>query len=54
MARLAVCLEYYVHDRLNSNPGWQGIKVRGGARGWGMKGGGKGVGHGGSGQVKHS
>ena len=39
MARLAVCLEYYVHDRLNSNPGWQGIKVRGGARGWGMEGG---------------
>ena len=29
MARLAICLQYYVHDRLNTNPAWQGIKVRG-------------------------
>ena len=32
MARLAICLEYYVHDRLNTNPAWQGIKVREGER----------------------
>ena len=28
MARLAECLHYYTHDRLNHNPAWQGIKVR--------------------------
>ena len=28
MANLAVCLQYYIHDRLNNNPAWQGIKVR--------------------------
>ena len=27
MARLAICLQYYVHDRMNNNPAWQGIKV---------------------------
>ena len=27
MARLAVCLKYYVHERMNHNPAWQGIKV---------------------------
>ena len=27
MARLAECLQYYVHDRMNGNPAWQGIKV---------------------------
>ena len=29
MARLATCLEFYVHERMNSNPAWQGIKVQG-------------------------
>lgn len=27
MARLAACLRYYVHDRMNRDPGWMGIKV---------------------------
>lgn len=27
MDRLSTCLHYYVHDRLNSDPGWRGIKV---------------------------
>lgn len=27
MARLAICLQYYIHDRMNGNPAWQGIKV---------------------------
>jgi len=27
MFRLADCLRFYVHDRLNNDPGWQGIKV---------------------------
>ena len=27
MHRLADCLRYYVHDRLNSDPGWKNIKV---------------------------
>ncbi|KAG1674258.1 5'-3' exoribonuclease 2 [Nymphon striatum] len=27
MARLAECLNYYIYDRLNNNPGWKDIKV---------------------------
>lgn len=27
MERLSRCLQYYVHDRLNNDPGWKGIKV---------------------------
>ena len=27
MDRLSKCLHYYVHDRLNNDPGWRGIKV---------------------------
>lgn len=27
MARLSACLHYYIHARLNSDPGWKGIKV---------------------------
>lgn len=27
MDRLSKCLHYYVHDRLNNDPGWKGIKV---------------------------
>lgn len=27
MARLAKCLHYYIHDRLNSDPGWRNIEV---------------------------
>ncbi|XP_071544805.1 5'-3' exoribonuclease 2 homolog isoform X2 [Panulirus ornatus] len=27
MDRLSRCLHYYVHDRLNTDPGWRGIKV---------------------------
>ena len=27
MAHLAEALVYFIHDRLNSNPAWQGIKV---------------------------
>ncbi|XP_076463932.1 5'-3' exoribonuclease 2-like isoform X2 [Babylonia areolata] len=27
MFRLANCLRYYIHDRLNNDPGWRGIKV---------------------------
>ncbi len=27
MARLAACLRYYVHNRMNNNPAWRGIKV---------------------------
>lgn len=27
MARLSACLHYYIHDRLNNDPGWKGIKV---------------------------
>ncbi|XP_050305461.1 5'-3' exoribonuclease 2 homolog [Anthonomus grandis grandis] len=27
MARLSECLDYYIHDRLNNDPGWKGIKV---------------------------
>ncbi|VEN38982.1 unnamed protein product [Callosobruchus maculatus] len=27
MARLSECLHYYIHERLNNDPGWKGIKV---------------------------
>lgn len=27
MDRLSACLHYYIHDRLNNDPGWKGIKV---------------------------
>ncbi|XP_055322156.1 5'-3' exoribonuclease 2 homolog isoform X2 [Sitodiplosis mosellana] len=27
MDRLSKCLHYYVHDRLNNNPAWKGLKV---------------------------
>ncbi|KDR24133.1 5'-3' exoribonuclease 2-like protein [Zootermopsis nevadensis] len=27
MARLSSCLHYYVHDRMNNDPAWRGIKV---------------------------
>ncbi|VDI83646.1 5'-3' exoribonuclease 2 [Mytilus galloprovincialis] len=27
MFRLADCLRYYIHDRINTDPGWQNIKV---------------------------
>lgn len=28
MFKLAKCLRYYIHDRLNNDAGWQGIKVK--------------------------
>ena len=27
MFRLAECLRYYIHDRLNSDPAWKNLKV---------------------------
>lgn len=27
MDRLAKCLHYYIHDRLNNDPGWRNIEV---------------------------
>ncbi|XP_022908631.2 5'-3' exoribonuclease 2 homolog [Onthophagus taurus] len=27
MARLSECLHFYIHDRLNKDPGWKGVKV---------------------------
>ncbi|KAJ8977484.1 hypothetical protein NQ317_001767 [Molorchus minor] len=27
MARLSDCLHYYIHERLNNDPGWAGIKA---------------------------
>ena len=28
MDRLAIALQYYVHLRLNNDPGWKGVEVR--------------------------
>ena len=28
MANLATALRYYVYDKMNTDPAWQGIKVR--------------------------
>lgn len=27
MDKLSACLHYYIHERLNNDPGWKGIKV---------------------------
>lgn len=27
MTYLSTCLRYYIHDRLNYDPGWKGIEV---------------------------
>ena len=27
MANLSICLQYYIHDRMNTNPAWKNIKV---------------------------
>lgn len=27
MARLSQCLHYYIHERLNNDPGWSGVKI---------------------------
>ena len=27
MANLSRCLQYYIHDRMNNNPAWKGLKV---------------------------
>lgn len=27
MSRLSACLHYYIHERLNNDPGWRNIKI---------------------------
>ena len=27
MANLSRCLQYYIHERMNNNPAWKGLKV---------------------------